>query len=364
MSQLRCIGCGAPLQSDDPNKIGYLPSSVLVSSEEKLVCKRCFRLRHYNEVIPVSITQDDFYNIISQIALTDSLVVKLVDLFDLEGSIIPQISRLTNHNDLVVLANKRDLLPKSVKDGKLLHHVKRILAQHNLKPIEVLLLSATKRFNLDEVMDRIVKHANGRDIFIVGATNVGKSTFINQILKSYAGAKEDVITVSQQAGTTLDMIKIPMEQGYIVDTPGIINDIQITHYVLPSSLKIITPKREIKPKIYQLNPHQSLFINGFARLDYISGEKTSFVLYVSEKMHIHRTKLAHADAFYHKHRYDLLAPPTSEENYKLKRHRLHIKNKKEDIVLPGLGFITVKGPAEVDVYVHEKSTPYLRDALI
>ncbi len=37
-----------------------------------------------------------------------------------------------------------------------------------------------------------------------------KSTFINSILKAYAEAKKDVITVSHTAGTTLDLIKIPI----------------------------------------------------------------------------------------------------------------------------------------------------------
>ncbi len=364
MSELRCIGCGALLQNIDNQKAGYVPNKALSSNDEILVCQRCFRLRHYNEITPISITQDDFYRVVSQIAFTDSLVVKIIDIFDIEGSIIPQISKLTNHNDLIVLINKRDLLPKSVKDSKLLHHVKNILSAHYLKPLDVMIMSAIKRYNLDEVIDKIIKVASGRDIYVVGATNVGKSTFINQILKSYAGANENVITVSQQAGTTLDMIKIPIDNNYIIDTPGIINDIQVTHYLNHESIKVITPKKEIKPKVYQLNSNQTLFLNGFARIDFIKGDKTSFIVYSSEKIKIHRTKQEKADYFYEKHRYDLLLFPTKKEKFVLKKHKLYVKSKKQDIVLPGLGFITVKGPIEIEVYVHEKSTPYIRDALI
>lgn len=58
--ELRCIGCGVVLQDQDPNKAGYLPTSALTKAlaaenEESVYCQRCFRLRHYNEIMPVSI---------------------------------------------------------------------------------------------------------------------------------------------------------------------------------------------------------------------------------------------------------------------------------------------------------------------
>jgi ribosome biogenesis GTPase YqeH len=363
MEDVRCVGCGAIIQSEDSEKPGYLPKSALDNNHQEIICRRCFRLRHYNEVTPVTITQEDFYKVVSEIGKTNSLVVNIIDLFDIEGSMIPQIAKLTNHNDLLIIANKRDLLPKSINNSKLIHQIKKILATNNFKPIDIFLMSATKRHGLDIVMEKMLKLANNRDIYVVGATNVGKSTFVNAILKSYAGAKEDIITVSQAAGTTLDMIKIPLDDHYLVDTPGIINDIQLTHYVSTKSLKVITPKKEIKPKVYQLFSGQTLFLNGFARIDFFSGEKTNFVCYVSEFIKIHRTKLANADNLYQNRRYEVLSPPFEGEEYRLKKYRFDIKQK-EDLVLPGLGFITIKGPCVIHVFVHEKTRPYVREALI
>ena len=45
---LKCIGCGAPLQSEDSDAPGYVPESSLY--KEDVICKRCFRLKNYNEV--------------------------------------------------------------------------------------------------------------------------------------------------------------------------------------------------------------------------------------------------------------------------------------------------------------------------
>ena len=45
----------------------------------------------------------------------------------------------------------------------------------------------------------------------------------------------------------------------------------MAHFVDKRDLKVITPKKEIKPKVYQLNEGQTLFFGGLARLDFITG---------------------------------------------------------------------------------------------
>src|SRR5699024_8159799 len=118
-------------------------------------------------------------------------------------------------------------------------------------------------------------HRDGKDVYIVGTTNVGKSTFINTLIKESTGFK-DVITTSYFPGTTLGFIKIPLDdQSYFIDTPGIVNKQQIAHFLSPEDLKVITPRKEIKSRVYQLNNQQTLYIGGLARLDFIKGERQS-----------------------------------------------------------------------------------------
>lgn len=366
MEELHCIGCGSVIQSTNDTKPGFIPKSKIENNSEDIVCRRCFRLRNYNEVTPLSITQEDFYEVVSKIGNTDSLVVKIIDIFDIEGSLIPQIAKLTNHNDLIIIANKVDLLPKSVKEPKLLHHIKKIVSDSNLKPLNVYLMSALKYKNIDKIIDEIIEYAEGRNIYVVGATNVGKSTFINTLLKSYAASTEDVITVSSNAGTTLDLIEISIGDNYIIDTPGLINENQITHYLSKKALKMATPKKEIKPVSFQLQDQQTLFIGGLARVDFVKGDKTSFICYFSEFLKIHRTKLENADELYKNQNRKLLSPPyEGDDEYKLIAHNFKVTSRyKSDIVFPGLGFITVKGDVSIKVYVKEGTTPYVREALI
>ena len=95
----------------------------------------------------------------------------------------------------------------------------------------------------------------------------------------------------------------------MIDTPGIINHHQMAHYVDKRDLKVIMPKKEIKPKVYQLNEGQTLFFGGLARLDYVSGGRRSFTCYFSNELNIHRTKLENADELYKNHAGELLTPP-------------------------------------------------------
>ena len=109
-----------------------------------------------------------------------------------------------------------------------------------------------------------------------------------------------------------------------------------------------------------------MFFGGLARIDFLEGEKTNFICYKSEFIKIHRTKLENADSLYETHLNTLLTPPfKDEELFPLKGHNFNIKSiKKQDIVLPGLGFVSVCGNIKVRVYTRFNTTPYVREALI
>ncbi|HSP22576.1 MAG TPA: ribosome biogenesis GTPase YqeH, partial [Planococcus sp. (in: firmicutes)] len=108
-----CIGCGALIQTERPGEVGYAPPSSL--DKEEIICQRCFRLKNYNELQPVSLTDDDFLKILNGLGERKGLIVKIVDIFDFNGSWLPGLHRFVGGNDILLIANKSDLLPKSVK---------------------------------------------------------------------------------------------------------------------------------------------------------------------------------------------------------------------------------------------------------
>ncbi|WP_102026956.1 ribosome biogenesis GTPase YqeH [Salirhabdus sp. Marseille-P4669] len=363
--QIICQGCGVQIQTTDPKALGYAPASSL--NREDIICKRCFRLKHYNEVQDVSLTDDDFLKMLNSIGQSQGLVVKIIDIFDFNGSFIPGLPRFTGNNPIVLVGNKVDLLPKSVNPNKVKQWMRKTAKDMGLKVEEVFLVSAKSGTGMEEASAGIEQLRNGRDVYVVGCTNVGKSTFINYLIHETTGEKE-AITTSYFPGTTLGFIDIPLdENASMYDTPGVINRHQMAHYISEKDLKYITPKKEIKAKIYQLNPEQTLFFGGLARLDFMNGERTSFVCYFSNELNIHRTKLENADQLYENHLGELLNPPSTEtmENLPpLKAHTFHIKEK-TDIVFSGLGWVTVtEGNLTVRAHIPEGVRVSIRDSLI
>lgn len=368
METIHCIGCGVAVQTEDPKELGYVPKAALEKGleNEEVYCQRCFRLRHYNEIQDVRLTDDDFLKLLNELGTKDALIVNVVDIFDFNGSLIPGLHRFVGDNPLLMVGNKVDLLPKSLKPNRLIHWMKQQAHLAGLRPTDVLLTSALKPKAMDELLATIESYRKGRDVYVVGVTNVGKSTLINQIIRQTAGVQE-LITTSRFPGTTLDKIEIPLADGRnIIDTPGIVHRQQMAHYVGDKDLKIIAPHKEIKPKVYQLNPEQTLFLGGLARFDFIKGERSSFVAYVSNDLEIHRTKLAKADDFYAKHIGELLTPPRPEEVSDfppLTRFEFSIKEK-TDIVFAGLGWITITKPCVVAGWAPKGVDVLIRNALI
>ncbi|GAE94084.1 GTP-binding protein YqeH [Gracilibacillus boraciitolerans JCM 21714] len=274
-----CEGCGAEIQTKEKTKSGFVPRSALDS--EHIICQRCFRLKHYNEVQDVEYSDDDYLRMINKISDTNSLVVKIVDIFDFNGSFISGFQRLTGNNPIILIGNKVDLLPKSTNKSKLIHWMKKTASEFGLTVQDVFLASAEKGLGFDIIEKEIEERRNGKDVYVVGCTNVGKSTFINQLINRSSGVK-NAITTSYFPGTTLGFIQIPLDRkSNMYDTPGVVNRRQLVHYVSDKDLKVITPKKEIKPKVYQLQDKQTLFFGGFARFDFEKGMKQSFVCYLS-----------------------------------------------------------------------------------
>ncbi len=367
MQKIKCLGCGSILQSDNELLSGYVKKELLETQKE-VYCQRCFRLKHYRDLADVEMTHDDFLKILNSIASTDSLVVNVVDLFDISGSIISGIHRFIGNNDMILVGNKRDILPKSIKDEKIKNWIRRIIKEYGYRVKDVVLVSAQKGLGIDELLETIERYRNNRDVYIIGCTNVGKSTLVNAIIKRFTNQTEDIITVSQFPGTTLGLIEIPLtEKNDIIDTPGIINSHQYAFYLDNKTLQHILPKKEIKPKVYQLDSGQTLFFDGLARFDYLKGDRTSFVCHFSNDIKIHRTKLSNADDLFKKHIGELLSPPSKTEYEKMGEYAIHhFKTPKEkcDIFISGLGFISIKAAnLQVDVHAPKNVGVFIRPTL-
>ncbi len=350
----RCAGCGVALQTEQPEQLGYVPAQALARTP--IICQRCFRIKNYNEASGITLNQDDFLRLLTHVGGTDSLVVNIVDIFDFEGSMISGLARFVGTNPVILVVNKIDLLPKVTNYNRIVNWVQRQAKEAGLRVVEVVLCSAKKNMGFERVIEALELHRKGRDIYVVGATNVGKSTLINRLIRDYSDLDAE-LTVSQYPGTTLDLVNIPLDDGAsIIDTPGIVYKHRLTELVSKKDLMKVMPDRPIKPLVFQLNDRQTIFFGSLARFDFVQGERQSFTFYVSNALQAHRTKLERADELYEEHRGVLLSPPSREdleELPKLAKHQIRIpKNANLDVSVSGLGWIKVNGAAGADLVIH------------
>lgn len=291
-----CFGCGTVLQTKDENKPGYIPLEVM-QKQKTLLCQRCFRLQHYSEDYENPIINADFIKIIESAKKSKALIVYVVDLFSFESSFIPKIITAIGNSPVLLVANKRDILPKSKDDERLKAYVIKRAQEKGLKVADIVLTSPQKNYNIDEFLGKVLTLRKLKDVYVVGATSTGKSTLINTLLRNYSNETSHFITTSPFPGTTLEVIKVPLDEStYIFDTPGLDIENSLLSHVPSRIVKYISPRSEIKPRTFQMDQGQSLIIGGLVRFDYLSGPKTGFTIYCSNELKIFRTKLKNADA--------------------------------------------------------------------
>ncbi|MNI50096.1 Ribosome biogenesis GTPase A [compost metagenome] len=225
-----------------------------------------------------------------------------------------------------------------------------------LKVEDVVLCSAKQNSGFDRLLETLGELRGDRDVYVVGATNVGKSTLINRLIRDYSDLDQE-LTVSRYPGTTLDMVHIPLDDGkFIIDTPGIVYSSRYTELVSPKDLGVILPDKPMKPAVYQLNEGQTIFFGGFGRFDFVQGERQSFTCFVSGRVPLHRTKLEKADDLFANHAGEMLNPPSKESIDELPewtRHEFRIaKGSKSDLFISGLGWIKVNNELGAVVAVH------------
>ncbi|MFA6627855.1 MAG: ribosome biogenesis GTPase YqeH [Bacilli bacterium] len=363
-----CIGCGAIIQTDNPQVPGYIHPDVYKAHQDDFYCERCYVLQHYNTNIPFPHDPHAFFESMQEVKRGKGLVVLLLSMFDLEGTLIPNIKEMVGGKDILLVINKFDLMMKSIRKSKIMHSVNQFVKDNGLVAQDVLLMSSLYEEDVEHFIDVMNELRHGKNVYFIGTTNVGKSTLVNQIIHHYT--KEDaVITVSNTINTTLGNIHIPLDDhSDLVDTPGWLNESSLIHYLSKEHLEIITPNRFIRPKTYQLSPEQTLFIQGIVRIDFLEGDRSTFVTYLKNDLLIHRTKLENATAFYEKHRDDLLKIPDVEERARL-GSQIHLdysfnNNEKMDLTIQGLGFITIFGRGRIRVFTFQHVKVGFRKALI
>ncbi len=326
----KCIGCGVTLQTTDKNKLGYVRENMYEKVE---YCEACFKLLHYGVTRVVDKKVDE--SIIDN--LNKEKVLYFLDISMISEKTIDILYKIKSEVYLVL--NKRDLLPESVKEIKIINYIKKYYD----KAKKIFIINSKNIEDVRVVYDYLIKEKI-KIIYALGYTSSGKSTFINSLLK-IVGKNAHILT-SETPNTTIELMKIEINNKLtLIDTPGFTNHNSISNYIDLDIYKKCVSKKEIKPKIYNLQNGFMLLINDIIRIENNS-DTLGLVFYLSNSLKYEKMKINRRD--------------TLLNNEKV---RINV-NSNKDIVIEGLGFIKVLGSGVLDIYVPNKSIITLRDKMI
>ncbi|MDO5330176.1 MAG: hypothetical protein Q4F15_01920 [Bacillota bacterium] len=275
----RCYNCGVILQSEDEQKDGYIEEKHLDSAPSTILfCEHCWKQQRYNIAPREPSIDPDFLKMLADAKASDALIVYVVNLFSFESAFSSRVCQAISGLKMLVLANKRDLLPKKLDEDDLREYVAHRfrVAKLNVRADQVILTSLTTSSDVSRISARIQQMRRGHDVYVIGGMQTGKTLFISAFLKGYSNVSDRYIKTANYPDTKLQVMQIPLDKSSMIyDTPGIPFDNAVNALVDLSTGRV-EPSGPVSPRPVALSLGESLFIGGLARIDMLGGEKTSF----------------------------------------------------------------------------------------
>ncbi len=338
MNEIRhCLGCGVVLQNSDKEKVGYSPKL------ENDLCQRCFRLKHYGDTAVIDMHGVESEDVLESIKGIEGKVVLMVDVTDIESTLFSGIRRHLIDRELILVVTKRDLLPKTVSEQKIIRTLQARVREEAVEFSEAILISIFDQKSLDNAKRILLKHAKDSNLIVMGYANTGKSSFLNKICSTD-------FTVSPYANTTLNIQAADFGQHKIYDTPGIRMEASYLDHLDAKTQAKYSINKALKPITHQLKGDQVFFIPNCVDVVIQAVGEGSITLFFSDELNIHRTKLENRENYISKH-----------INYPSKTHQLNfnLDEGRYDIVIKQLGWLSVKGEG-----FKIKTTSILKDGVV
>ena len=288
----RCYNCGVILQCDDPNKEGYVKKETLESASQNfLFCDKCFEKERYRKRSNEPLLENDFVTLLNDAKKKQALIVYVVNLFSFEAAFNHQLNDILSGMNILVVANKFDLLPSGTKKDEIEEYVAHRFRAAGLQMSadKVIVASAFDDDTAREIMMRIYEMKNGKDVFIVGSHLSGKSTLLSSILRVFSNFSGATIVTEPYPNTNLDVMKIPFnKKSSMYNTPGLSIDNSILYNLDKPTFNTIFATQTLKERQIVVAKNQALLFGGLGFIELLSGDKTIFNCYFNDKVILKR----------------------------------------------------------------------------
>lgn len=355
MRELYCQGCGAKIQSTDPEKFGYVPEHLLEEGGS-IICQRCYRIIHYGRHELGAVQADQALQSIAHGLDWAQGVVLVVDILDFESGLPPEFIRLLQGRELLVAVNKVDLLPPQTPLDEVERWARRRLKDLGLPGVEVCLISAVTGWGFPALADRV--EGLGSRVLFVGVTNVGKSSVLERLLRMRIGGGQRrgiKPTISPYPGTTVSVSQWHCPGITLGDSPGLVPRGRISDLVGAEQAVKIIPHKSISSHLYPVGPGDLVLIAGLCVVECLeAGEGGLLLGFTGSGVHWHKSSLKHLEKWLQR-----------DSAFARWEQRPVYLRPGEDLLISGLGWVSArKTPFKLRLHIPVGVKHFIRPNLI
>lgn len=352
----RCFHCGAVLQTKNSKEPGYILESTIVNNKPDalLYCNRCYskiKALNYSE-LDVDV-DEDLKKILKDAFATDAMMIWVVDLFAFNGVLNPDIVKIAKKLDVFVLATKRDLFPRVVKNEYLTRFLEERFNEYGIKPIATHIFGHESDINPKELLDKLNTLRKGRDIYMVGSVTSGKTTIINKILTGYVNKSKWAIKSEIYKDTKSKVLEVPLSNSsFLYELPGFPLSTSTLSKVEKENVKALTPRKSIKVSQRSMIKNDAILAGNLVQFSMIKGKPCIVKLYAAEGVEIKKCKIAQIPEVLEENNRKRNIRPYSENftdfsDYDVFDYEMENDGKFHDISIQGFGWFTFVGKGQV-----------------
>ncbi|CBZ52910.1 hypothetical protein NCLIV_026980 [Neospora caninum Liverpool] len=395
-------------------------------AQKLVLCQRCHAMKSgkkIDEGLRVGFSHGDhllhpdrFKRLVASLRTKRCIFLLFLDLISPE--LVPALPDLVRVNPVYVAVTKCDLLPGSLRrpdapfnssaegfrrrcianTNVARHYVFEMLSRaYRLKDFTVkniFMISNKSGAGVSHLINAVGQEAirRKRPVYVIGAANAGKSSFLNKILAKATrepestpgplqkpqlkGAKAAAAASSAVPGTTLDFIPLVVNGKWkVIDTPGIFLKGSYANLLTQEELQAAVPSSALHLCSARVAEGHGVWLGGLARVELLGDRGCFFSFFLSRSLLIRPFTAAGTPEGKLEAQRSRLSPPFSPERRKalspLVPEDFYIAGKgwqeaAADIVLSGLGWISITGcgPLRVRVHVPDEVRVYQRPALV